>query len=219
MYFKMPDKEHAASEQISKEMLQPKLESDLDSNTKELKLKLILRKSDNKILCAEAEEDMVDFLLSFLTLPLGFLIKSTKHLPKGCIVNLYQSVESSNLTKSEECKMMLLSPKLPAFYGCSSQLLKTEEMASIMRKFRGYYSYQQNYEYKEVNPKSSNGDAKQGGGYVKGFGPYMVTDDLHVSPPSLVSSIHMIKKSKVPGSDLIEREVSVGLAQIRELGY
>ena len=61
-------------------------------------LKVIVRKSEKKkILYAEAKEDFVDFLFSFLTAPLGSILKLLDgNSSLGCMDNLYKSVKDLN---------------------------------------------------------------------------------------------------------------------------
>ena len=57
-------------------------------------LKLFVDKEkNNKVVVAEASSEFVDILLSFLTLPLGTIIRLVSP-DIGCINNLYQSVQN-----------------------------------------------------------------------------------------------------------------------------
>lgn len=228
LYFSKSDMEDAAIVRNKKDAIQQKLESDVDCKPKDMQLKLVLSKSDNKMLYAEVEEDMVDLLFSFLTFPVGFLIKNTEYLSKGCIVNLYKSVEKNNYMKTEDCKSMLLSPNLGSFHGCSSsQLLKTQEMASNTRTVPGCYTtvydrflgshYVEMHVFKEMNPKSPNNGTEPGGGYVKGLGKFIVTDDIRIAPLSLITSVQMLNEFKIPFRGLLEREASMTLSQALNL--
>uniref|UniRef100_K4CRL5 Uncharacterized protein n=1 Tax=Solanum lycopersicum TaxID=4081 RepID=K4CRL5_SOLLC len=94
------------------------------NNIKKLELKLTVRKSTNMVLCAEADNDFVDSLFNFLTIPLGSIedvLKGNSGL--GCIDNLYKSVENldskwfntpppdMNIHRHEKTlKMILLKP-------------------------------------------------------------------------------------------------------------
>lgn len=218
-----PNYEDATSYKNTKAIMQPKQETDVDCNAKMIKLKLHVTKSSNKVLFAEVEEDMVDLLISWLTFPLGLLIKHTKNLTDGCIVNLYKSVESCSYLKSEECKSLLLSPKLGAFHGCSSQLLEGEEMASETRNLFVYSScyfsdgsstsFPVSRNFEELNPK------KLGDGYARELGKFIVTDDLRVLQLSLHSFVHILKEYKISASGLVEREATIGEAQVLENSY
>lgn len=78
-------------------------------------LKLIVNTVNSKVLYAEAEEDFVDLLCSFLTFPLSYLFKKIPCLSfKGCMNNLYKSIKGleDKLFESEEMKKTLLNSKL-----------------------------------------------------------------------------------------------------------
>ena len=68
--------------------------------------------------------------------------------------------------------------------------------------------------FKELNPKSPNNGTEPGGGYVKVQCKFVVTDDLNVSPVSSISTLHIIKKSEVHTSNLVEKEVSLREIQV-----
>nr|CAB3485614.1 unnamed protein product [Digitaria exilis] len=64
-----------------------------------------------------------------------------------------------------------------------------------------------------TSEKSSNRDA-----YVKqGSQSFMVTDDLHVRPLTLDSSLRVVSEGEVQMKDLVEKEVAVTKFQIMEL--
>lgn len=64
--------------------------------------------------------------------------------------------------------------------------------------------------FKVVDPKSSNAKSS----YAKGPSMYMVTDDLCVSPMSSISTMSLLKRSKVPLSDLEERVIKIGVKEV-----
>lgn len=94
-----------------------------------ISIKLIVSKSKKIVCYAEAGEDFVNLLFSFLTLPLGFVAKQMRDGSlKGCIDQLYGSVRDleGEYLKSNDHKEMLLNPKLsPGFY--YNSLLGIEE--------------------------------------------------------------------------------------------
>ena len=56
---------------------------------KEISLKLLVHKEKNQILYAESDKDFVDVLFSFLTLPIGTIIRLiTKEEKIGCMSTL-----------------------------------------------------------------------------------------------------------------------------------
>lgn len=88
----------------------PKIEDGLmDKESKKVKARIFVCKSSNKVLYAEAEEGFVNLLFSFLTIPLGTIVKLLSRSSSiGCLDNLYKSVE--NLIP--DCKYFKLHPKL-----------------------------------------------------------------------------------------------------------
>ncbi|XP_009761816.1 uncharacterized protein LOC107790812 isoform X2 [Nicotiana tabacum] len=103
----------------------------VSQNSNSVSLKLIVSKSKQKVLYAEAGVKLVDFLFSFLAFPLGAVVKLLGGNSRlGCIDNLYKGAEnlsSENYMKSEECKTRLLSPKLFPYSGFDSHILRVEE--------------------------------------------------------------------------------------------
>ncbi|CAI8612690.1 unnamed protein product [Vicia faba] len=60
------------------------------SGSLEIILKLVIRKSDGKVLCAQGEHDFVNLLLSFLTFPLGGIARTFQlSLLLSVFLNLY----------------------------------------------------------------------------------------------------------------------------------
>lgn len=86
-----------------------------------INLKAVVDKTKNEVIFIESNSDFVDVLLSFLTIPLGTIIKLARNqsLPSGmnCINNLHGSVESMddkyfNFPSHEAGKGLTLSPKI-----------------------------------------------------------------------------------------------------------
>ncbi|KAF8394967.1 hypothetical protein HHK36_018906 [Tetracentron sinense] len=183
---------------------QPIDERDADSDDKKLRVKLLVSKSNNKVLYAEGREDFGDLIISFLTFPLGSIVDLLGgNSPWQCVNALYKSVEHlniNNLIKSDECKNMLIHPKLAPYFGCDNQLLGIEEA------IHPHATSRQNY-FHVLNPKLLTIDTRRGGGFLKGPAMFMVTDDLVVTP---LSSISAINSFNVPLSDIEERVVTVG---------
>ncbi|KAF4401274.1 hypothetical protein G4B88_014115, partial [Cannabis sativa] len=159
-----------------------------------MNVKLWFSKSTKRVICIEAEEDFVDFLFSFLTIPLGSVLKLLKEKNSllGSIDNLYKSVqESSDI--SPKCKEMLLSPKVERMFGCESLLLLevNEERLKLM------------------NPKCP-GMTEKGGGFVRSQGCFLITDNLVVE---LLSPASGLGRLEIPFTDLEEMPIAVGKAE------
>ncbi|KAF9595793.1 hypothetical protein IFM89_004195 [Coptis chinensis] len=195
------------------------------NNSKMISLKLIVSKSQNKVLYAEAGAEFLDFLFSFLTLPLGSIIKLLGgNCSMGCIANLYSSVTSvmvSDCTKSEKYSGILLDPKLPQHFNCSSQVLRIDEEAPMQycylcivgRLHSGSFPcpYHENQvELNVINPKSPNAATETGGGFMKDAVAYMVTDKLSVSPLSPMQAMSHFNTLNVPVDNIEEQVVLVG---------
>ncbi|KAF8397802.1 hypothetical protein HHK36_016725 [Tetracentron sinense] len=112
-------------------MIQPKDEKDANYDDQKVRVKLMLRKSNNKVLYAEAGGDLVDLLHSFLTFPLGSMVELLGgNCPLQCVNSLDRSADNlsiDNYIKSNKCKYMLIHPKLAPYFGCSNQLLCIKE--------------------------------------------------------------------------------------------
>jgi hypothetical protein len=84
-------------------------------------VKLFIDKEKKKVLFAESDKDFVDILFSFLTLPLGTIVRCLGRQSQiGCLDELYKSVESlsEDHFQTKACKTMLLSPVNAAAFHC-----------------------------------------------------------------------------------------------------
>lgn len=201
-------------------------------NSNSMSLKLIVSKSKKKVLYAEAGVKVVDFLFSFLAFPLGAVVKHLSGNSKlGCIDNLYKGasdLSSENYIKSEECKNMILSPKLFPHSGFDSHILDVgEEYPKYRYDGFGDIEIVNNTDESEgssieneeaeatdlaiiLDPKSPTGKTIKGEGYLKGPATFMIFDNLLVTPFSPTSIITALDQMKVSTSDVEERTVTVG---------
>ncbi|XP_058095123.1 uncharacterized protein LOC131240718 [Magnolia sinica] len=193
---------------------------DKNDTGKTMSLKLLISKSKNRVLYAEATEDFLDLLFSFLSFPLGAIVNLLRPGSSiGCLDNLYKSVEDlsgdDNCIISEECRAMLLDPKLALHSGCDNQLLPVVEVEPNTFDLS---SFKKTLRFHFINPKLSDAATESGGRFVKG--PeimFMVTDGLDVEPLSFISGISILYRFQVPISDVQERVVSVGQDQALSL--
>ncbi|XP_031266141.1 uncharacterized protein LOC116124561 [Pistacia vera] len=194
-------------------------------------VKLIISKSKKMVCCAEASEKFVDLVSSFLTVPLGYIIKEMQNsISKGSLTNLYNSVQELDVDKylkSNEHKEMLISPKLAPDFSYENHPLGIKEGLHPTYSIRGYNGY--NYGMKLTSdgeipsafPSTSDGqvlivkDPKSHfkeatrGGFVAGPAMFTVTDNLIITPMSQVQSLSLLNKLKVPLSDTEEFVVHV----------
>lgn len=193
--------------------------------TKTISLDIWIKKSDNKVLCAVADEQFLEFLLSFLTLPVGAIVKLLGgNSCLGCVDNLYKSMGdlcNENPEKLSDYKDMLLNPKIACHHGCGNQILQmgVEEShpVSILKCSDCFEKGENECKHGQgrvslslLNPKRCDATTEDGKGFVKESTMYMVTDELLVEPLSPISTITFVKKLGVSAKDLDERTVTVG---------
>lgn len=211
------------------------LDRDTDENSKKINIKLLLSKSNKRVLYAEAGEEFPDLLFSFHTFPLGAVVKLLGGYGMGCVDNLYKSVKDlscKDCMKSEECKAKLLSPKIASYFGTKNQLLKIEEQVPQLKLFYCsickdcYVTFggitiepcshgPKGIQLRTINPKHSEIVHDLGGAFVAGPAMFTVTDELIVKPLSPISGISFINKFSFPISDLEGVVASVGEMEIK----
>ncbi|KAM0996087.1 hypothetical protein ACFX13_006201 [Malus domestica] len=179
-----------------------------------ISIKLIISKSKNIVCYAEAGEDFVNLLFSFLTLPLGFVAKQIQDGSlKGCIDQLYRSVQDLDAQhlKSNHHKEMLVNPKLaPGF--CYNSLLGIE-VASY------YYLNRRLTTDSSLIPSNSSSESfkieptnrvSSAGGFLKGPAFFTVADNLVIRPISTIFELSVLDKLNVPFTDIEKRVVLMG---------
>ncbi|XP_058095131.1 uncharacterized protein LOC131240726 [Magnolia sinica] len=206
--------------------------TDKKDTGKTMSVKLLISKSINKVLYAEATNDFLDLLFSFLTFPLGSIVKLLGPGSSiGCLDNLRKSVEDlsggDECIISEECRVMLLDPKLSLHMGCDNQLLPVVEVGpktiDISKFCRCVFFRSDNGHSKSdctglrslvchfINPKLRGAATECGGGFVKGTKmKFIITDGLDVKPLSFISLNPILDRFNVPIGDVKKRVVSVG---------
>lgn len=200
------------------------------ANSNNMNLKLLVSKSKKTILYAEAGVDVVEFLFSFLTFPIGSVIKLLgKNSGFGCMDNLYKSAEvlsAGSYIKSEECKK-IVCPKLVLFSKFEKQLLQIEEAFYPQYKFNfdsGSWSETDAKAESKSSPAepleeggrfpvvmAPTGEINAGKGYMKGPATFMITDNLYVTPLSPIMSVALLNQLNVPINDVVERVVTMGI--------
>ncbi|QCE15154.1 hypothetical protein DEO72_LG11g2163 [Vigna unguiculata] len=195
----------------------------------EISLNLVIRKSDGKLLYAQGDNHFADMILSFLTFPLGGVIRILGgNCSLGCIDKLYKSIvdlEGNIYWMSEEVKKRLIDPSLVSYVTLINPIFpffhpnhykfctdyvdfssgdSTVNM-SCVKNDRRYYPVTATVWYEQM--------FLYGFGYVKGPQTYLVTDDLVVAPFSTTSVLNLINCSKTPLSDLKEKNVVIGFKE------
>ncbi|KAA8549351.1 hypothetical protein F0562_001035 [Nyssa sinensis] len=206
--------------------IQSQGEREASNSDRKICVKLILSKS-KKILCyAEAGEDFVNLIFSFLTVPLGHVVKKMNgSSSKGCINHLFKSIldlDTEKSLKSDKHKELLINPKLASGFGYANQLLDIKEASNQPNFFMPEVYFVDSLFIKEKYSSGSASltvmdprfhyykEAKSGGGFVKGPAVFTITDSLVVAPLSSISIISILDRLKVPFSDIEEKVVHVG---------
>ncbi|RWR83865.1 hypothetical protein CKAN_01263900 [Cinnamomum micranthum f. kanehirae] len=195
----------------SEEMVQPQTEKEICTEySKKMIVKLYQNKLNKKVLYAEGGEEFADLLFSLLAFPLGSIVKCLGgRTSMGCLDNLYKSVEDLNFKdcmKSEECKAMLLDPKLAPYFGTKNQLLQIEEQVPCPMVFSLLISRQ----LSTMNQKFPDTVTEVGGSFVAGPAMFMVTDELVVKPLSPILGLSLLGNFHIPVSDIEEQIVCMG---------
>lgn len=201
-----------------------------------IKLKLMVRKSKKKILYAEAEGDFIDFLLSFLTTPIGSILEQLNgDFSLGSMQNLHKSVKEFNPSwLIRPLGNPLPNPKVAPQFGCEKQSLVNIYEEKTPSYWYGKGVVKNHICYSNVNgviskkksgvknpeamklfdPRSSNGGIESGLGFVKRPSLFVVWDDLQVTPLANSSSISFLHKMNVSLDDLEEHAVSIGETEV-----
>ncbi|XVE79478.1 hypothetical protein DITRI_Ditri14bG0062300 [Diplodiscus trichospermus] len=215
-----------------------KTEEAASNESGKIYVKLMVSKSKNMVCCAEANENFVDLLFSFLTVPLGFIVKEMQEgCSKSCIDHLYDSIrdlDAMQCLASKENTAMLVNPKLASGFSYKVQPLNIEEYMH-----QPYYLYSDclarvkeltsdetlNHSGETIapsvltvmDPKSPYNDNSSGRGFLKGPAMFTITDDLIITPLSSFTGLSALRKLKVPFSDIEEHIVYVGKEEASRL--
>ncbi|KAL6143475.1 hypothetical protein ACLB2K_054170 [Fragaria x ananassa] len=185
-----------------------------------ISVKLIVSKSKNVVCYAEVREDFVDLVFSFLTLPLGFILKQMLDSPwKGCIDQLLKGVLNfdEQFFKSNHHKELLCNPKLVPGFSYENSLLGIEE--TVYYQFRDQKltadrsiipSHQSSYDVKFIDPKSHGDKDTSTRGFLKLPAIFTVTDNLDVRQVSPIFQLSILNDLKVHFTDIEDRTVHVG---------
>ncbi|KAL3635493.1 hypothetical protein CASFOL_020040 [Castilleja foliolosa] len=175
-------------------------------------LKVILQKSTKKFLFAEAEDDFVEFISSFLIISLGgveHLLGANTSLKN--IDNLYRSaafpIDGKYLSQG---RYRLIWPNIPYGYLSKNGLFSLTEEGAPKLCYCKASSTNEEYLYcsKKLicDIKCPRGQFN----YIKGPRKYMVKDDLTVTPLCLTSYINTLNEQKISLSDVDELELKIG---------
>ncbi|ESW12418.1 hypothetical protein PHAVU_008G110700 [Phaseolus vulgaris] len=191
-------------------------------------LKVLVDRSENKVVFAEASKDFVDVLLSFLALPLGTiarLVAKESNIPPvklGSLSSLYESV--SNLEEEHlwtpTCKEMLLHPRssMESYYQhlklniddtdptnyflCENLDCSRKPSGSLLSIFNNQRCSCGKLMNRIVSPENNTLE----NGFVKETATFIICDDLSVLPNILVTSLNLLQKLGIKDMDAIEEQ-------------
>ncbi|RHN58896.1 hypothetical protein MtrunA17_Chr4g0007341 [Medicago truncatula] len=189
-------------------------------------IKVLQSRSKKKLVSAEADGDFIDFILGFLTIPLGSILKILipNNFPR-CVGNLYKSVK--NLNPMSE----LLHPCIAPHYGCPNQPLNIFPLKFPDHYYYGIHHNDDDDDYNTIEEVISNShvsivnrrsvtelDPREGAvGFVKRAAFYVLGDDLEVKPLAANSFLSYLKELSLPLDDLEVAVITVGEEEVRWL--
>ncbi|XP_043695313.1 uncharacterized protein LOC122645953 isoform X4 [Telopea speciosissima] len=204
------------------------VQSKSEGSPLDMTMKLTISKSMNKALYAEVGEDMGNFLLSFLTLPLGSILQLLGgNSSLGSMDNLYKSVECSKVTRADSLRDLLLHPglyrgsynptgvneiDLPDYLWCTSfknTQNKDDDPYTVYLTTKGQSKRGRTGERHTKLLKSSTSETAGQGGFLKGPATFIVTDNLVFTPLVSMWTLAFLKSMKVTLDDLEVRMVSM----------
>ncbi|XP_059648242.1 uncharacterized protein LOC132294414 [Cornus florida] len=201
-----------------------------------LSLKVLVDEEKNRVVFAESDNDFVDVLFSFMTMPVGNIIRLTHEQASkwesGCLNNLYESIENLEVKhlQSVQCKDMLLHPRSAAEIYCRNLKLDFVNCTT-----NGYYAcgalkctfhpYQtaccrcgrciNDQMVKLGNPLSV---PPVGGIFVKPTSRFMITDDFQVLPLSTMTCLTLLTElGAEDGTTIKERCINLGKDEVLKL--
>ncbi|KAL8239761.1 hypothetical protein R6Q59_016328 [Mikania micrantha] len=166
------------------------------SATSHMVLEVFYQKSTRKLLFAEGKEDFVEFLFSFLSIPLATVIGTLMNGASSlkCMDNILESISTMSVgryLKSKNIKDMLLQPHI------------------------GHYYLSKNHVFSVIASDNEQKDPRTDGGILikQSSGVFLVTDDLKIISSSSLSMIDILNKLKVSPEDIQGSEVNIGLKE------
>ncbi|KAK8916930.1 hypothetical protein KSP39_PZI022652 [Platanthera zijinensis] len=196
------------------------------SSSSSIKVRFLIEKEEKRVVYVETGSDFVDVLFSFLTLPLGAIVRLLKKRSGlGSLDSLYESIEQLDAQhlQTEACKEMLLNPRSAAAVLCED--LKVKGIHEL--KPRSFYTCRQDgclihsicyFTYTSNVLCSRCGElmdriwewkktTEEGGVFVKATTEFMITDDLRVMPASLLKSLSLLKEMHIKDTSMLEERV------------
>ena len=212
----------SAKSQFKKEMMS----KDKSLN---IKLKLFVSKSKKMVCYAEAKKDFVNLLFSFLTVPVGHIVKQVHDGSlKGCLDHLYKSLQDldEQCFKSNDQKEILVTPRVAPGFSYENDLLGIQEASHPQYYYNPYQPggslcarkiSDSSIPLTVMHSKSHDKEGETRGGFLKGLNLFTVTDNLIIKPISPILGLSILNELKLPFSDIEERTVHVGKEEVSHI--
>ena len=184
-------------------------------------VKLVIRKSDGNILYAQGGQDFADFIMRFLTFPLGGVLRTLQgNSSLGSIDGLCRSISDLNEDKylmSKDARNRLLKLNVLQYY-CRYRFDSSNNGITDVSLFKSdeHRSHEGNFRKMKLVDTTLSIEIPYG--YVKRLEMYVVTDDLVVEPlVSPLSSLYLLNHFQTPLDDLKEKVVVIGKKEVTVL--
>ncbi|TVU15918.1 hypothetical protein EJB05_39462, partial [Eragrostis curvula] len=191
-----------------------------------IEVKLFVDKEKKKVLFAESDKEFVDVLFSFLTMPLGTIVRLMgKQSQIGCLDQIYKSVEdlSSDYFQTKACRTMLLAPLNAASSHCSRLKINVDDTKNrevYVCKDTGCCAHRafssvpdsackcgKLMESSGQSPDTIGEIADGAGVFVNGCLKFITTDDFQVAPASTSLMMSLFEKLGVRDPANLEQKV------------
>jgi hypothetical protein len=205
-----------------------------------IQVKLLVDKEKRKVAFAESGKEFVDVLLSFLTMPLGTIVRLLgKESSLGCLDELYKSVESLDASHfpTKACKNMRLHPLSAAGVLHEDLLVRIDEtghrdmwICTNQECFTDLFYYSSVPEvpcgrcgesmelaWCWILQRNVGKGAKYDGVFVRGCTTYATTNDLHVMlmPATSDNLMYLLRDLGVEDVNVLEEQtVEVRLDEV-----
>lgn len=208
-----------------------------------ISLKVLVDKEKKRVIFAECGHDLVDILFSFLTTPIGTIIKlaltNSLTMGIGSMNNLYKSVKKMDVQhfRAKGYRAMLLIPRNGAESHCKNLKLRIDNADTklfycasrdcLASKFKllSYYKHvlcecgnsmrYAKFLIENTASKCSSSAVEEEGVFVKALNRYMISDDLQVMPLCAAGTVALLSKSGVSDwSTIEERSFNLGVTEV-----
>jgi len=175
-------------------------------------LKVLIDKEKNKVVFAEAGQDFADVLLSFLTLPLGTIVRlvakesSVQPVKVGSLSTLYESVSllEEKFLCIQEYKEMLLQPRNSMEHYCKQLMLNIDdtELKSYCNLLNCACDDPQSEFFLEAVMRTWLEK-----GFVKESASLLVCDDLYIMPNDFGASANLFHMLGIEDLETLEEQI------------